>query len=416
MEKMLLLRFGDLMLKGSNRKIFLSKINNSIREKLNVIKCQIIKEHDRMYVIYDEADEAIVIKQLAYVPGLYSYSFVYKSEKDVSSISLKAIEIIKSQVKEPTTFKVEAKRADKNYYLTSQEVPIHVAPLILKEVGNLLKVDVKNPKLTLTVEIRPDAAYMFVSDIKGMGGFPMGTGGNGLLMMSGGIDSPVAAYLMMKQGVEVELLHFESTPLTPLESVQKVIDLAKVLSNYMPNNKIKLHIVPFVEIHQEILKHVNDSYIITILRRHMYRLGEMFARKNDMLCLINGESVGQVASQTLSSINVVESVTRIPIIRPLATYDKLDIIKIARNIETYEISIRPFNDCCSIYVPTHPVTHPKENYAINYENTFNYLPLIEKALKDVITIVIHKDAVLDIASYGFETREAFGNYFDKDNY
>jgi len=234
-------------------------------------------------------------------------------------------------------------------------------------------------------------------------------------MMSGGIDSPVAAYLMMKQGVEVELLHFESTPLTPLESVQKVIDLAKVLGNYMPGNRIKLHIVPFVEIHQEILKNVNDAYVITILRRHMYRLAEKFAEKKELICLVNGESVGQVASQTLDSINVVERVTNIPIIRPLATYDKLDIIKMARKIGTFDISIRPFNDCCSIYVPVHPVTHPKDCLAEKYESTFDYASLIDKTIDGIITVNIYNNSNMDITAHGFETKEAFSNLFGEKN-
>ncbi|MDL2292024.1 tRNA 4-thiouridine(8) synthase ThiI [Acholeplasma sp. OttesenSCG-928-E16] len=411
MNKLLLVRFGDLMLKGDNRKMFLDKVNSSIKEKLEGLDVVINRQHDRVFLEFDEKIEEMVLKKLSFVSGLYSFSFVYKSSDNLEDVANLAIKMLKEEVKEPITFKVETKRANKNYYLTSQDFSKAIAPLILKEVGDLLKVDVKNPKLTLTIELRNDGAYLFTSDIKAMGGFPMGTGGKALLMMSGGIDSPVAAYLMMKQGIELELLHFESTPLTPLESVQKVLDLAKILANYQPKNQIKLHLVPFLNIHQNILKNVNDSYVITILRRHMYRFAERFSAIRKAKALANGESLGQVASQTLDSINVVENVTNIPILRPLITYDKNDIIKISRKIETYDISIRPFNDCCSIYVPKHPVTHPKVFLAKEYEEKFNYNELIEEAISKTITINVTVDLDFKIYEHGFEVSEAINNFF-----
>src|SRR5690606_23438672 len=236
-------------------------------------------------------------------------------------------------------------------------------------------------------------------------------GGKALLMLSGGIDSPVAAYLMMKQGVEIELFHFESTPLTPLESVQKVIDIAKKLAPYMTRNKIKLHLVPFTKIHEEILKYVSDPYIITIMRRMMYRLAERYAKANDIAAIVNGESVGQVASQTLDSINVVENVTNIPILRPVITYDKKDIILLSKMLGTYDVSIRPFNDCCSIYVPRRPVTHPKVEYALEEEAKLNVEDLMVEALQNISTVMINKDTDLEIALYGFEVKEALKTYY-----
>ena len=209
----------------------------------------------------------------------------------------------------------------------------------------------KNPTETLTIEIREDGTYLFLKTIKGLGGYPVGTGGKGLVMLSGGIDSPVAAFLALKQGVEIELLHFESSPLTPLESVDKVIKIASKIARYMPKGQIKMHICHFANLHHMLLENVPDPYIITIMRRKMYDIAEKYAKNNDILVLINGESIGQVASQTLESLSVVEAVTRMPIIRPLATYDKNDIIKIAHQIDTYETSIIPFEDCCTVYVP-----------------------------------------------------------------
>jgi thiamine biosynthesis protein ThiI len=285
-----------------------------------------------------------------------------------------------------------------------------IAPMILSQVDKKLVVDVRHPEEILYVEIRKDQTYIYLSSIKGMGGFPYGTGGKGLMMMSGGIDSPVASYLAMKQGIELELIHFESTPLTPLESTQKVIDLAKVLANYTQDGHIKLHIIPFGNIHQEILKNVFDPYIITVMRRMMYRIAEKYGHKNKILALLNGESVGQVASQTLHSMGVVEAVTKMPVLRPLITYDKQDIINISKMIETYQISIKPFNDCCSIYVPRNPVTKPWEVYAKKYEQTFDYEPLIDKAITEVMTLDIDSKTDIDLTIHGFSVQKAYQNY------
>jgi thiamine biosynthesis protein ThiI len=282
--------------------------------------------------------------------------------------------------------------------------------MILSQVDKKLIVDVRHPEEVLNVELRKDQTYIYVSSIKGMGGFPYGTGGKGLMMMSGGIDSPVASYLAMKQGIELELIHFESTPLTPLESTQKVIDLAKMLTNFTQDGQIKLHIIPFGDIHQEILKNVFDPYIITVMRRMMYRIAEKYARKNKILALLNGESVGQVASQTLNSMGVVEAVTKMPILRPLITYDKQEIVDISKTIETYDISIKPFNDCCSIYVPRNPVTKPMEVYAKKYENTFDYESLIEEAISGVMTLDINQHTEIDLTLHGFSVKEAYQNY------
>jgi len=232
-----------------------------------------------------------------------------------------------------------------------------------------------------------------------MGGFPVGVAGKGLLMLSGGIDSPVAGYLAMKQGIEIECIHYESTPLTSIESAQKVIDLTEKLAAYAPKAKIKLYMVPFAELHTALLNYIPESYNITIMRRMMYRIAEAIAKKNNDLILINGESIGQVASQTLQSISVINDVINMPVVRPLSTYDKLDIIKISRKIDTYTTSIKPFEDCCTVYVPRKPTTAPKLDRCVLYESKFDFGPLLEKTIENTKYMILsdteHRDITLE---------------------
>ena len=237
-----------------------------------------------------------------------------------------------------------------------------------------------------------------------MGGFPVGVAGKGLLMLSGGIDSPVAGYLAMKQGVEIECVHFESTPLTSIESAQKVVDLVKKMAKYAPKNRIKIHFVPFKELHMALLDNVPESYNITIMRRMMYRITSKLCEKFGALCIVNGESVGQVASQTLGSMNTINSVTCTPIIRPVVTYDKNQIIKIARMIDTYDISIKPFEDCCTVYVPKSPATAPTIEKSVLFEKSFDYETLVNEAVENVKTISIDVDSDLDLSFLGLEVR------------
>ena len=409
MEKAILIRFGDLVLKGKNKPRFIGQIKKNIKNKLKHINVEYTFQHDRIYVHFDEVDSADVVKHLGYVSGIHSFSYIYKTTKDIESIAALAREVIKKEVKLPTTFKIETKRTDKNYPLKSLEISQQVAHLVLPSFEGL-KVEVYKPETLLNIELRSEGTYIYVGKMPALGGFPIGLGGKGLVMLSGGIDSPVAAHLMMKQGIEVELFHFESTPLTPLESVQKVIDISKKLAHYTPNNKIKLHLVPFTKIHEAILSYVGDPYIITIMRRMFYRLGEQYANTHYMDTLINGESVGQVASQTLSSIKVVENVTNIPILRPVITYDKNDIINLSKKIDTYDISILPFNDCCSIYVPRNPVTKPTIEQAIREESKFEFEELLKDALDNIQTMVITPTTDFEIAQHGFDVKDALSLY------
>lgn len=399
-----------MMLKGRNIGFFIKRVRLHLVNRLNDLNVSYEFTHDRIFIDFQIEDEAVIISRLHQIPGLYSFNVAYVAQPNLDDIIAIGSQVLDLEIHQDLVhFKIETRRHDKAFPMTSQEITQKIASPLLNGAKRKFIVDVKNPDETLYIDLRHDIAYIYLKKIKGMGGYPYGTGGKGLVMMSGGFDSPVAAYLSIKQGIEVELFHFESTPMTPLESVQKVIDLAKVLSEFTNNQKIILHLVPFTKIHEAILTTVFDPYIITIMRRMMYRLGERFAKRHKLLCLINGESVGQVASQTLQSMQVVEGVTRIPILRPLITYDKNDIIDISKNIQTYEISIQPFNDCCSIYVPKAPVTKPMEVYASKYEQTIDFEPLLLDALKDTVTLEISQDFHINLADHGFTVQEAMNN-------
>ncbi len=401
----LLLRFGDLTLKGKNQKYFVRAVNTLIREKLEGLNISYDFQHDRVYAFFEPSLLEEVLKRLNYVTGLYSYSKISKCEKDIEQIKELSLQLIEEETKKQiTTFKVETKRADKSFPIESTDFSKQLAGKILKEAP-YLKVDVHDPHMTLHVELRIDGAYIYMNQIKGLGGFPVPMGGKALVLLSGGIDSPVAAFLAMKKGLQVECIHFESTPLTPIESAQKVLDLASKLARYALHNQIKILFVPFTPMHEQILASIPESYNITIMRRMMLRIATGLLKKRDADAIITGDSVGQVASQTLESLSAIQSATNALIIRPLATYDKLDIISIARQIETFEISNRPFSDCCSIYVSKIPVIRPTERTSQKYELAFDYQTYVDKAVKDTIVFTVKQDEVTDIVSKGFILRE-----------
>lgn len=405
MYERILVRYGDLTLKGKNKRVFIERVNGLIRQKVNNANVKYEKNHDRLYIVLNGENHEEVIKGLDRVSGLSSYSLVSKVDRDMELVKQRALEIVQGELKDKVvTFKVESKRSDKLFHLTSPEVSKEVASYVLRNT-ELLKVDVRKPELTLTVEIRTDAAFIYCKKIKGMGGFPVGVAGKGLLMLSGGIDSPVAGFLAMKQGVEIECIHFESTPLTSIESAQKVIDLTEKMAKYAPNNKIKIYMVPFAEMHTALLNYIPESYNITIMRRMMYRIAEKIADKNRDLILVNGESIGQVASQTLPSMNVVCRTVNIPIVRPLATYDKLDIIAISKQIDCYNISIKPFEDCCTVYVPKKPATAPKIDKCELYETKFDYNEIIERTVENTKYIIADADNHRDITMEGLVVSE-----------
>jgi thiamine biosynthesis protein ThiI len=329
--------------------------------------------------------EEQVINRLKEISGIASFSRVFKTENDIEKIQQRSLEFM--QLQSGRTFKVRTRRADKSFPFHSDEVNRKVAGRILANTA--FRVDVNEPDILLEIEIRIEGVFIYGEKIKGAGGYPLGIAGKGLVMLSGGIDSPVAAYLAMNRGIKIEAIHYASPPYTSEQAKQKVIDLLKVLSKHrLP---IKLHIVPFTTIQETIYEKVDESYAITIMRRMMYRIAERVAKRRNCLALISGESVGQVASQTLHSLKMINEVTNLPVIRPLATTDKLDIINISQKIGTYDISIRPFIDCCTIFTPKNPVTRPNEEHVLKYEESFDYETLIWDAIHNIKTLTIDEN-------------------------
>ena len=390
MEKLIMIKYGELFTKKDNLKLFIDKLYFNIKNKLSDYDVTIEKNKVRMFIDIKNNDEKIIIDKLKEVFGIHSIVVCYKTEKNIESIYSLSFDIL-SKLKF-NSFKVETNRADKNFEFNSLEVSKNVGAYLLKNINNIV-VDVHNPDLILNVEIRKDFCYIYTSSssIKGLGGYPNGIQGKGLLMLSGGIDSPVAGFLSMKRGVILECLYFDAPPHTSIEAKNKVISLAKILSNYGSN--IKLHIVPFTKIEEEIYKNVDPTYMITIMRRMMYRIAERVANNIKAKIIINGESIGQVASQTLSSMFCINNVTNMPVIRPVSCLDKLEIIDIAKKINTYEISIMPFEDCCTIFVPKHPVINPNLHKCISLESQIEYEKLIDEAVNNI--------EIIDVNSYEF---------------
>ena len=368
MQKLILIKYGELTTKKGNRNQFINKLNENIQK---VINAKIIKKRDRMYILTDDIDNTS--KKLQKIFGLQGIVIAYQVNTNSAEIQNAVLEILKNI--NFKTFKVETKRANKKFEIKSMEFNNIIGTLVLKNFD--CKVDVHNPDITIHIEIREET-YIYLNEIKGSGGYPVGIQGKGILMLSGGIDSPVAGYLALKRGIDIDCLYFDSPPHTSLEAKNKVIKLASILNEYSGN--IRLLVVPFTKLQEEIYKKVPSEYNITILRRMMYRIATNIDKKYKVV--INGESIGQVASQTLTSINVINSVTNFPIIRPVACLDKLEIINIAKKIGTYETSILPFEDCCTIFVPKHPVINPKLEKCLEYEQ-FNYQDLIDECINNI---------------------------------
>lgn len=384
----IMLRFGELSTKGRNKKDFIRQLGNNVQNALKEFKnltYQIRMDH--IYIKLNNEDFDPIIARLKEVSGIYSFSLVLKTSVDIDNLQKVCLDILKKESKH--TFKIKAKRANKNYPIISDEINRLIAAYVLKNSN--YKVDVHNPDVLVSITIREDAAYIFTKDIIGAGGYPLGVGGKAMMMMSGGIDSPVAAYLLMKRGVTIECIHFAAPPYTNAAVIDKIQDICKELTRYQ--SKIKVHIVPFTHLQEEIYKHSNESYAITIMRRMMYRISEKLAKKYHCLAIANGESIGQVASQTLASMNVINRVINTTVIRPLAIFDKTEIIKIAQKLNTYDISIRPYEDCCTIFTPHNPKTAPRDDMVENFESKFDFETLVDECVKNVQTIVV--DACVD---------------------
>ncbi len=376
----IMVRFGELSTKGKNKIDFIRILFHNCQRALKEFdKLHIYMRHDHIYVELNGVDYKPVIERLQEVSGIQGLSLVHKSlDRDIENIKNISLELIKQETGK--TFKVHVKRTDKKYPLISDQITRIVAGHILKS-GLGLTVDVHNPDIMLSIEVRDEAVYIFSHTFPGAGGYPLGVGGKAMHMLSGGIDSPVAAYLLMKRGVTIECIHFASPPYTQVGVIYKLEDLLKVLNRYQA--KIRLHIVPFTKIQEAIYDHVDESYCITMMRRMMFRLADRLAKMRHCPVISTGESVGQVASQTLQSMRVINDVTNMPIIRPCATMDKVDIINTSVKIGTYDISIRPYIDCCTIFTPKSPKTAPKLEDCLKYEEQFDYEPLLKEALSNI---------------------------------
>lgn len=390
----IMVRFGELSTKGKNKKDFIFRLGDNIRNALKEYKSLTYQVRmDHIYIKLNDENPELVIERLKDVSGIYSFSLVIKTDTDIENLKNVVLDLLLKENKK--TFKMRAKRADKLYPIISDDINRLIAGHVLK--NSEYKVDVHNPDVLVSITIRNDAAYIYTSDILGAGGYPLGVGGKALMMMSGGIDSPVASYLLMKRGVAIECVHFAAPPYTNAAVIDKIKDLCKELNRYQA--KIKVHVVPFTKLQEDIYKYSNESYAITIMRRMMYRISERLAKKYKCLALANGESIGQVASQTLVSMDVINSVTNMPVIRPLAIFDKTDIIKISKKINTYDISIRPYEDCCTIFAPKNPKTMPKIEEVEAFEEKWDYESEINDCISNVETIVVTSENEDNLKNY-----------------
>jgi len=390
MKKVILIKYGELTTKKDNRNYFIKILKRNIFEKLSSFSFEIEEDYYRMFIYPKEEDIDSIVNVLKDIFGIHGIVIALMSD-NTSLDNIKNISLDLMKDKDIKTFKVETNRSDKSYPIKSMDVSAKVGAHILRNTS--YKVDVHNPDIYLYIEIRKDAVYIYNETIPGSGGYPVSALGRGLLMLSGGIDSPVAGYQIIKRGVEVYYLYFESRPHTSIEARNKVIELARKLEKY--NSHGKLMVVNFTKIQETIYKNLDTDYLITIMRRMMYRIAEKVAKRNKCLSIINGESVGQVASQTLNSMICVNEVTNFPILRPLCSFDKLDIIEIAKKIDTYDISILPYEDCCTVFVPRHPVINPNLKHIYEEESKIDFEPLLKEAI-DNIEIVDLKENKSDL--------------------
>ncbi len=384
----IIIRFGEMSTKGKNKKDFIFSLARSIKQNLKSYedKYNMIVRHDHIYIDLKE-ENLDIIKELKEIPGMYSFSLCLKVVDDVELENIEKIVLKEILTEEGKTFKMRTKRIDKSYPYTSDDINREIAGYILRNSN--LKVDVHNPDILFSIEVHSEGFYLFTQTIKGMGGYPKGSIGRGLMMLSGGIDSPVASYLLLKRGVELSFIHFAAPPYTNSGVIQKLEDLLAVLSEYQ--TKIKLYIIPFTKLQEEIYKYSDVGYPITIMRRMMYRIATKLAKEKHIPVICSGESIGQVASQTLESMNVINEVTNMPVIRPLATTDKVDIIQISKDIGTYDISIRPYEDCCTIFAPVKPKTAPHLDDCLEIEKKFDYETLVNECVANAELKVIKRE-------------------------
>lgn len=376
----ILVRYGELTLKTKNRKMFVNALRKTMIRSLQEFDVKVKANRDRAYIELYDADPYEVMDALKHVTGILSVSPVMKLDKTDEAMKDTVLGFAK-EFKDDSTFKIEVKRSDKEYPLNTFDIQDMLGGFVLKNTENI-EVDVRRPDCKVMVEVRLDAIYMYHDVIKCVGGLPAGTGGRSLLMLSGGIDSPVAGFEIMKKGVEVEAIHFHSPPYTSPQATEKVKQLIDIMSE-RTGVDIKLHIVPFTELQTTLYDRIPDNLSMTSTRRVMLRIAEKLAEKIDAEAIVNGENLGQVASQTLTSMHAINAVTNFPVLRPLLTLEKNEIVKKAKEYNTYETSIMPFEDCCTIFKPKAPKTKPALKTVLKFESNVDFEPMIDKALENI---------------------------------
>ena len=377
----ILIRYGELSLKGKNRNNFIKQLYDNVRKACSCFpSLEFEKQHDRMYIyLHDEQPEQ-VCEVVSKVFGISSLSLAVKVQPDIEEIKQACLEIL--PLNEDKTFKVAARRNDKMFPIVSDQINRIVATAILKNSD--WKVDVHNPDFKVVIEVRHDAATIITNKIQGAGGYALVVGGKAMVLLSGGIDSPVASYLMMKRGVRIECIHYASPPYTSQAAQDKVMELARLVSAYQ--GELLVHVVPFTNLQLAIYQNAPESYAITIMRRMMMRIAQGLAEKRHALAIATGESIGQVASQTLESMNTINAVTCMPIIRPVVCMDKVEIIDLSKKIGTYDTSILPYEDCCTIFTPKNPVTKPRIDKCEKYEANWDFEAMVQQCIEQTETI------------------------------
>ncbi len=386
----ILVRFGELFLKGKNRRRFIDRLFQTAKTKLAMFPGVVLEiKYDHILVTLNGADERAVIRQLDYVFGIHSYALGKICESSMESICSTALPVAIEACQGGQAIKFETRRGWKKFPGTSITVSQQVAEYVAENApAGSVNYNVKHPDQTIHILIKPEHTLVVARLVPASGGIPVGLNGRTLLMLSGGIDSPVAGYLMLKRGLQLEGLHFESPPYTTARARQKVYDLAEKLAHFHPDGRFRLHVVPFTELQKELFAHASDSYGMTVMRRMMYRVAAGLAERRGIRLLSNGESLGQVASQTPDSMWAINAVTSMPVVRPVACMDKSEIVEIAKRIETFDISIRPYEDCCTVFVPKYPSTAPKKEKCEMFERKFEWAPLVQKCIDRTETIEI----------------------------
>jgi tRNA uracil 4-sulfurtransferase len=374
----IMVRYGELSTKGKNRKDFIGRLAGNVTKVLRDFpQVEIHPRHDRMHIVLNDASFTEIDQRLKRVFGIQTYSPTIKVEKTLDAIMKTSLALMKETFKAGMSFKVNTRRSDHHFIYDTNELNLMIGDYLFKNMTGL-KVEMKHPDLVLRIEVRQDAVYISNQLLHGAGGMPVGTGGHAVMMLSGGIDSPVASYLALKRGVDIDMIHFYSPPYTTEKALNKAKELTGILANY--SGRINFIAVPFAEIQETIKEKLPEGYLMTVQRRFMLRLADQIRAKRRGLAIFNGESIGQVASQTLESMAAINDITTTPVVRPVATMDKTEIIRLAEQIGTFDLSIQPFEDCCTIFAPPRPKTKPRIDKAREYESRLDIEGLVNRAI------------------------------------